>query len=283
MNKNVIRTIVAVAGAAACTTSVLAQAPASAQVWDVQFVVDTTGAYAAGPSATQVGITMYARVGILANSSATGTTNFGISRVGGSTFRVTANDALSAGQGLNQGSVGQGNVNDITGLSQVDTNGNPLAGHFAPFRGSFNPQVGPDFLGSNTEPANGTANNPATGSPFMTSVIGSRAFNFGAGGHGPQGVAQAADSNPANLLGELVPVYRVYYFPRADFTANAVREVVVNVTNLSARYISALNGNLATAAPAVNLPNQTFRFQIPTPGATALIGMGALAMLRRRR
>jgi hypothetical protein len=280
MNKSILRGVIAVAGAACAVTSAMAQAPATAQVWDVRFVVDSTGAFAAGPSATQVGITMYARVGILANNSATGTTNLGISRVGGSTFRMTVNDALSAGSGLNQGSVAQGNTTDIDGLGQLDTSGNPLAGHFAAFRGSFAPQVGPNFVGANSDPANGGLVNPATGSPFVTNVIGSRALNFGAGGLPPQGVASFSEGN---LVGDLVPVYRVYYFPRADFTGDAVREVSINVTNMSARYIHTLNGGFGTAAPAVNLPNQSFRFQIPTPGATALVGMGALAMLRRRR
>lgn len=283
MTKTVVRSIVAVAGATLTVSAALAQAPSSAQVWDVRFVVDTSGPYVPGPSATQIGITMYARVGILPNSSATGTTNFGISRIGGSTFRITANDALSAGLGVSQGTFSLGHTTDIDGLNQVDTNGDALAGHFAAYRGSFAPQIGPNYLGSNGDAANGQPNNPATGSPFVTNVIGSRALNFGAGGIGPQGVATASDSNPANLVGDLVPVYRVYYFPRADFTGDAVREVVVNVTNMSARYIHTLNGSFGTAAAAVNLPAQTFRFQIPTPGAAALMGLGALATLRRRR
>jgi hypothetical protein len=257
------------AGLAVSASAALAQAPSSAQVWEVRFVVDNSGAFAAGPSATAVGITMEARVTILANTSATGTSNFGISRLGGSNgvFRVTFNDALSAGQGLNQGSVGQG----ATGQAFADTSGNPLAGHFSPFRGSFNPQAGPAFLGANSDPNNGVGNNPATGAPFLTQLVGSRALNYGSDGTGAYG------------NDTFVPVYRMIYFPRPDFTGNAVRDIAVAVTGMSARYIHTVNGTFGSAAAAVNLPNQNFSFQVPTPGAAALLGLGALAGLRRRR
>ncbi len=269
MNKNVVRGLFAMAGLAVSASAALAQAPSSAQVWEVRFVVDSSGAFAAGPSATAVGITMEARVSILANTSATGTNNFGISRVGGAngTFRVTFTDALSAGGGLNQGSVAQG----ATGQAFNDTNGNPIAGHFSPFRGSFQPQQGPNFMGPNSEPNNGVANNPATGSPFLTQLVGSRAFNYGSDGTGAYGA------------GEFAPVYRMVFFPRPDFTGNAVRNVTVAVTGMSARYIHTVNGTLGVAATAVNLAPQNFSFQVPTPGAAALLGLGALAGLRRRR
>lgn len=270
MNKNVVRGLFAMAGLAVSASAALAQAPSSAQVWEVRFTVDSTGAFAAGPSATAVGITMEARVSILPNTAASGTNNFGISRIGGSNgvFRVTFTDALSNGQGLNQGSVQQG----ATGQAFTDTSGNPLAGHFSPFRGSFNPQSGPLFLGANSDPNNGVVNNPATGSPFLTQLVGSRALNFGSDG------TQAYGNGP-----DFVPVYRMIYFPRPDFTGNAVRDVSVAVTGMSARYIHTVSGTFGSAAAAVNLPNQNFSFQIPTPGAAALLGLGALAGLRRRR
>ncbi|MBL8759544.1 MAG: hypothetical protein JNK35_14080 [Phycisphaerae bacterium] len=270
MNKNVVRGLFAMAGLAVSASAALAQAPSSAQVWEVRFTVDSTGAFAAGPSATAVGITMEARVSILPNTAASGTNNFGISRIGGSNgvFRVTFTDALSNGQGLNQGSVQQG----ATGQAFTDTNGNPLAGHFSPFRGSFNPQSGPLFLGANSDPNNGVVNNPATGSPFLTQLVGSRALNFGSDG------TQAYGNGP-----DFVPVYRMIYFPRPDFTGNAVREVSVAVTGMSARYIHTVSGTFGSAAPAVNLAPQNFSFQIPTPGAASLLALGGLAIGRRRR
>ncbi len=268
MNRNIVRGLFAVAGLASGVSTVMGQAaPSTAQQYEVRFVVDSTGPLAAGINATAVGITMEARISITPGTY--NTTNFGLSRVGGSngTFRVTFNDALSAGQGLNQGSVQQG----ATGQAFNDTNGNPITGHFSPFRGSFSPQQAPAFLGSNTDPNNGVVNNPATGSPFLTQLVGSRGLNFGADG------TQAYGANT------FAPIYRLVYFPRADFTANAIRDVSVNVTGISARYIFGLSGSFGSASTAINLPNQTFSFRIPTPGATALVGLAGVAALRRRR
>jgi len=76
--KRTVSMVVAASGTAIMfAVPALAQAPATAQVWDVRFVVDSTGPFAAGPTATQVGITMFARVGILPNTTASGTNNFG--------------------------------------------------------------------------------------------------------------------------------------------------------------------------------------------------------------
>lgn len=94
-----------VGGCLALAAPALAQAPATAQVWDVRFVFDSSGPYMVAPGATQIGVTMYARVGILPNTSPTGTTNFGVGRLGGATFRMTVVDPDAAGAGANQGSV----------------------------------------------------------------------------------------------------------------------------------------------------------------------------------
>ncbi|MGD9688974.1 MAG: hypothetical protein AB7K52_01530 [Phycisphaerales bacterium] len=59
----------ALASAALIGMQALAQAPSTAQVWDVRFVADSDGAFAAGPSATQVGITICARVRILPSTA----------------------------------------------------------------------------------------------------------------------------------------------------------------------------------------------------------------------
>ncbi|MBL8759248.1 MAG: hypothetical protein JNK35_12550 [Phycisphaerae bacterium] len=117
----------------------LAQAPATAQVWDVRFVVDSTGPFATGPTATQVGITMFARVGILPNTSGSGTQNLGVARVGGSNgvFRLTFRDAHAEVMAMPQGELHRGRTTDIDGRLLTDTAGQALAGHFAPFRGGF--------------------------------------------------------------------------------------------------------------------------------------------------
>ncbi|MGD9691005.1 MAG: hypothetical protein AB7K52_11800, partial [Phycisphaerales bacterium] len=257
-----------------------AQAPTSAQVWDVRFVVDSTGPFAEGPSATQVGITIFARVGILPNSSSTGTTNFGVSRVGGPSVRVEFADALAGALGTSQGRVEPGRPMDSDGRALVDTDGAPLVGHFAPFRGGFSPQVGPLFLGSNTDPSNGQFSNTAGGAPFVSNIVGQRPFNFGSEGSGPLGVATPIDSNPVNLIGDLTPVYRIYFLPTTQ--VGTPRLIRMSVTDLSARYVMVF-GAITLLPPVYLLPDQALSFQVPGPGAGGLALVVAAACLRRRR
>jgi hypothetical protein len=265
-------------------SAALAQAPATAQVWDVRFIVDATGPFAAGPTATQVGITMFARVGILPNSSASGTENLGVSRVGGGpgVLRWALTDSSAAALFVTQGRVERGRTVDIDGRALLDTNGEPLAGHFAPFRGSFAPQVAPLLLGANNNETNGALSNPTAGSVGLTYVAGSRALHPGSESSGPVGVAIAIDSNPASLIGDLAPVYRLYYFPNAH--AGATREVVFTSTGMSARYAFGPDtfGGLA-AAVAVPLPDQAFTFVVPAPGAASALLLSTVALMRRRR
>lgn len=273
---------------AAGGATALAQAPSSAQVWDIRMVVDETGPYAPGLNATQVGITIMARVGILPNTSASGTNNFGVSRIGGagtatSGFRVIYLDPESAAAGLGNGRVSQGLTADIDGRSLLDTNGNALAGHFAPFRGSATPQVGPLFLGSNSDAGNGQVGAGANQNRLFN-VVGSRQFNYGSDGSGPQGAAIAVDSNPESLIGDLAPVYRMYYFP----VAGGPREITIQTLGVTGRYITQVIGSLATSGG--NTPYEVGeavfplgRFVIPSPGAGALVVLVGLAALRRRR
>jgi hypothetical protein len=260
--------------------AVNAQAPATAQVWDVRYLVDSSGPFAAGPTATAVGITIQARVGIRANTAGSGTNNFGVSRVGASGVFMTFVDPN--GNTPNQGSLARGATGETDGGGNalVDTGGNPLAGSFSPFRGSFAPGTAP-FFGSNNDGSNGTVGTNASGNPTLASVVGSRAFNFN--GIPVGAAATAQDANPANLVGEYANVYRLVYFPKPDFTTSAVRNITVNITGLGVRYLFAFSGSTASAAAAVTLPNTSFTFQVPTPGAAAVLGLGALAAARRRR
>jgi len=257
----------------------LAQAPATAQVWDVRFVVDSTGPFAAGPTATQVGITMFARVGIL--PGAYSTNNFGVSRVGGQSgvcvlqFRDATAELLLLGQGR----LDRGETVDVDGRPLTDPSGAMLAGHFAPFRGSFGPQVGPLYLGANTDPNNGVFANPAAGPVSVTQILGSRTVNFGSEGTGPIGAAVAVDAEPTHLVGDLAPIYRLYYLPTSH--VGAARSVSVQVSGMSARYLVFVTG-LPTASAAVPLPDQTFTFMVPAPGAGALMVLAGCAWRRRR-
>jgi len=276
------RSILLAAGAIAGLTSVVtAQAPASAQVWDVRFVVDTTGPNRIPTASdrgagTAIGITMFARVSILANTSASGTANLGVSRVGGNNavFFMSVADGNAGGIGTRDMTVG------ATGEAGNDSLGNPLAGHFRPFRGSFAPA---GSGGDNANLSNGRQTD-VSGSPALTSVVGSRAFGYNGV---PLGVATG--NTPASLVGDYVAVFRFLYIPafynRASNAAlGTFPSVTLSVTGMSARYLYQDNGaGTATAAAQVNLPNQTVTFQVPTPGAAALVGLGGLLAARRRR
>ncbi|MBL8756827.1 MAG: hypothetical protein JNK35_00180 [Phycisphaerae bacterium] len=281
--KRTVSMVVAASGTAIMfAVPALAQAPATAQVWDVRFVVDSTGPFAAGPTATQVGITMFARVGILPNTSATGTANFGVSRVGGApgVFRWRFHDNVADAATVSQGTIHRGLTMEIDSRQLLDTAGHALAGHFAPFRGSFNPQVAPLYLGANDDPNNGTFFNVPIGQPQVTQLVGARGLNFGSDGSKPVGVATALDGNPANLLGKLTPVYRLYYVPSA--ASFGVRTISASVSGMSGRYRHH-DFFFDPAAAAVPLPDQTFTFMVPAPGAGALMVLAGLTWAWRRR
>jgi hypothetical protein len=121
------------------SASAQSPAPATAQVWDVRYVVDSSGPFAAGPAATQVGITIFARVGILPNTASSGTNNLGVSRVGGPTSIFSVTDPAAALAGQSQGSLLRGRTFEIDGRDLNDVAGQPLEGMFAPFRTGFAP------------------------------------------------------------------------------------------------------------------------------------------------
>ncbi len=266
MTRGSVRIVLCAAGLAALASTALAQAPATAQVWDVQFVPDTSGPFAQGETSTGVAITMIARVGIAANGSASGTRNFGVSRVGGGNGTFFANFSDPAGgpfsSNAGPGPTGEG----------VDSNGQPLAGHFRAFRGGFAPQ---GTGGANNDTSNGIYSLLA-GNPRATSVVGSRTIGFDGNALG----VAVLDASNQIIGGEYVSVYRFLFLPKIAQSRN----ITLNISGLSARYIHTDNGGgFATAAAAVNLPNQSITFRVPTPGAAALVGLGGLAAMRRRR
>lgn len=259
MSRGAVRSLLAVAGlatVAVVSTPVMAQAPASAQNWTVQFVADTSGPFAASESTTAVRITMLARVTISPNASATGTNNFGVSRVGGGNGTFFANFSDPAG-GPFASTAGPA----PTGEAGLDAGGQPLAGHFAAFRGGFAPQGTGGF---NNDSANGIYSTVG-GNARVTSIVGSRAIG-----------------NDGTILGvsDFVAVYSFMFFPKPATS----RSITLNVTGISGRYLQSLSGGgFATAAPAVNLPDQSITFRVPAPGAAALMGLSGLVALRRRR
>lgn len=295
MNKHVVQGLIALAGLASAASMASAQAaPTSAQVWDVRWVVDSSGPFAAGPSATAVGLTLVARVGLRPNSAVLGSTNLGVSRVGGSGsatsgFHVTFSDALSAGQGLSQGTAhagptstgpfGEAIINDQDG--NVPATHNPLAGAFFAFREAFSPGGLPN-PGSNADGFNGSYSNPATGTPafFNLTVDRARGWNTVPG---PLGVA-TLDAAGNIVSGDYAAIYRMIYVPREDTTPQGIRNITMTTLGATARYIFQVNGDngLASTTNFV-IPTFTTTFQVPGPGAAALMGLAGLAAMRRRR
>jgi len=291
VNKNVVRGLLAVTGLACAATTVSAQAVASNQVWEVRFVVDNAGPFAQGPNATAVGITMQARVALRANTATNGSTNLGISRVGGSPntsgtgFLMTFADPLDSA--ANHGTIGRGETGEqFNGSGINDSTGAALAGHFAAYRGSYAPS---GSGGSNTDTSNGTFATAANGNQTVTNVVGSRAFGNTNPGNlapsAPGGALGAATLNgDGTLSGEFASIYRFIYTPRFQLGVTFPRDITVTAANMGVRYVFRdQGGGNFSAANAVVLPAQTFTFRVPGPGAAALVGLGGLIAGRRRR
>lgn len=239
-----------------CASAAQAQAPSSAQVWEVRFAVD-----GAGDSSTQVNITIQARVGILPNSSPQGDANLGVGRVGGTPFRVRATDpgpVLAGAHRLARGFTGEV---DGSGQTRVDIHGEPLAGHFFQFRAGF-PPAGPES--DNQSVFNGQFSLDAAGRAVLDNVVGSRADNYDGV---PLGAATIVDGS---LAGEFANVYRFSYFP----SGGAPRDIAFDVSNLSARYIFGMVGVFSTAANQVNLPAQAFVARVPDPASAGAFAIG---------
>ncbi|MGQ0626763.1 MAG: hypothetical protein ACT4PL_01525 [Phycisphaerales bacterium] len=309
--KNAVRLLVAGAGLAMAASVVNAQAnaaPASAQVWDVQFAVDTSGPFAQGPNATAVGITLRARVGIrpytTTNTSSAGTRNFGVGAVSGLTTTASVGGSTVLNPGAtqflmtftdpngntpNQGTVNRGASSELNG-----SDGLPMAGFFAPFRAAL---TGGPSGGANSSLTNGVFDVGPDGRPRAGLISGSRNQTSGPGN--PTIVGTAGDGTDTGTIGrasldgmgnivggDYADIYRFIYFPKPDFSPNADRLITVDVRNLNLRYIFGVNGNSLSVttqtANTVNF-NGSFSFQVPTPGATALLGLAGLAAARRRR
>lgn len=286
--------------------SAFAQAPASAQVWEVRYLVDRYAVDSGGneiliapdnPYATRVDVTIQGRVGIRPNSSSTGTSNAGVGRLGGgqgSGFRFEIRDAVSEAANLNQGSLARG----LTGESRTldangffdpggtptllrDPAGQPLAGLFAPFRGGLNnANTSPIGVGRNDDDlANGLLANPVIGRPTAANVVGLRTIFLGADGTSasPLGAAQV-DAAGNIISGDFVSYFRLSYFPRPG----EARTINFNAINMNARYLTSINGTFGVPAPIRNIGNSGTSFQVPGPSGAALL-IPALAALSRRR
>lgn len=255
-----------------------------------------------GPQATRVGITVQARIRQTAASTVAGGGNYGIgvltnSGSGTLVARFTHDDTTFSGgtyQPFARGRVS----NDLGG------DGLPLSGAFGgsenarSFRGlngaavitgtvaDVNSLQGNALGATGAEAASANGFFPAAGASMQylaASVNGLvQNSNPATGGAGTTPFAIGTDSPWYNL-------YRIYFDPKPN-TSDPVREVTVSLqariqglvrwTGSAYSTGSATNGGLRefTGANALRVT-----FQVPTPGAAALLGLGGLLAARRRR
>lgn len=312
MKKNiVIGSLVAISGLSSIAFG--QAAPSSAQNWEMRYQIQRFGlgdellttsfASAANPggglidagtgvgystnvAVGRVNITLQARIGIARAAGATfSSVNLGISRIGGPNvgtnplFRLSLTDIVAASFALRQGSIGRG----LTGEGD-DNTGNALAGNFSPFRSAFVNGGQPDAnnVGRNSDTNNGIFTNPANGALVLSGLTGSRGFYEGAFG----GAAFPVGSAGVSIDGSIVNTPFASYYA-ADYVPNntieAARLINGSSVNQTATYLFASTGNLGSSSTGFLLPNFNFQFAVPTPGAAALMGLGALAVCRRRR
>ncbi|MFN0011148.1 MAG: hypothetical protein ACKVS8_05825 [Phycisphaerales bacterium] len=250
------------------------------------------GTFQSDVSVGRVDITIQSRVGIVAGTH--NQSNLGISRLGGAGsattgFRMTFTDIVSRDKTLSQGTLARGD----TGTGPATGGGNNF-GMYAPMRGTF-PGWGPNNQGDNLASVNGSLNNPATGTLAMFNATGGRTVNFGSpgttsdnfnGSGAPAGVGTLNAEGTAFVGPELefANYYKLTYTPREDLTAQGFRSINVAVFAQSARYIFNYNGSgQASNGATALIGDQSFTFFVPTPGAAAVLGLGGLAIARRRR
>jgi hypothetical protein len=303
--------LLAVAAAAGLATSVYGQ---NAQV-EIRIVVDGTmgspfqagsnffpQASASNPIPTAVGLTIQARV------RTTGTfANWGISRAGfvsGPSSWITHNDTLT-----NTTSAQWTDVRNAFNRGATGDAGSP-----APRLGLFNYFRNNVTTAQNIASGNGTFVNTfnnglmQTGAPNASNnwVAGAASgSNFGGivgvDGNVPLQSSSAAFQNftPADATSSTVvdsgwqSVYRFLFIPRTN-TSDPNREVLVRAgfrvvwATLLGDVSGVGDGPFSLGAAASGQQDTTIkigeaRFLVPTPGAAALLGLGGLAVARRRR
>lgn len=290
MNKIVLSGIVMAAGLAA-------SAQAQTQwTFEMRLIADGTAgaptgvgtAYNIGNpaavTASRVGFWLQARV------SQTGGQNWGITRAslpsGGGTSFITLSDP-AAGSSLSRGTVNSANSN--YGRGTGFRSGGTATGQTGNAAGSA-----PYPSGTNNN--NGGLDNGGSGA-VMTRVYGFDAYVGATRNasdpdniYNPWGVNGAANTSGADApsvpVGEFSPwanLYRVW----VDITAFDGRTVTLNASAL-------LNGSVQTSdvggglfpmqlSPGQTLSASTTFTVTPTPGAAAMLGLGGLAAMRRRR
>lgn len=285
MNKIVLSSIVAVAGIAASTQAetvfqmrLIPDGAAGAPVVGEQFNIGNPAAV----TATRIGFWLQGRVSQTTNE------NWGIVRasapsqaVGGTSFIAVTDTAGTA-------SLSRGSVN-TTGTIRYGRSGSSTAGYR--YGGATSGQTG--NAGDNL---NGGLDNGGSGL-LMTRVFGfdayvgpTRSESDDTPGN-PWGVNGAASGGtPYPSDGTFSPwssLYRVWI----DIGNNSERDVIVNASALLNAAINAAPNGPGSTVWAMNVDvlggqvmTATYTFHVvPTPGAAAMLGLGGLAAMRRRR
>lgn len=292
MNKTVLAALLAVAGSA---TAAQAQFAIEARL-----VVDgsadapnTPGiqSFLPGPQATRVGLTVQARIIQNAATTVAGAGNYGIGGVlnpaATNPARFTHNDTTFSGGTYQPFSRAR------TGTA-LGADGLAVAGAFGAeggrdFRlGAINTAAsdvnGPQNNGAGANGANAASANgffPANGAElrFVQAVVPSLGSSLG--------------TTPLFAVGQFSPWFnlcRIYFEPKAN-ASDPVRDVTVSffgrfqgvsrfVGSPVAQYTI---GNASGLTGASLDTTVTATFQVPTPGAAALLGLGGLIAARRRR
>ncbi len=309
MNKTVLAALVSAAGLA---TSAFGQADGTFRI-EVRIVADgsadaPTGAgiqsFLPGPQATRVGLTLQARVVQLTSGTNAGSGNYGIASVSATTqgqARLFHNDSVFSGAGytaLGRGAVS--NVNGADGIARAglfdgvnnpddDSTVNPGGRNFRQF--NINNFATPAIRDVNTFAGNavGATGTNATGANgFVIAGAGNTAGITSIGA----GLSLVGAAPTLYATGTFSPWYNLYrsYFDPQPNSSDPVRNVTVSFTGRVSAFrqvvvaTGARNAGGGTAQlDTLNAAPITVTFQVPTPGAMALLGLGGLAAARRRR
>lgn len=321
MNKSVLVGMISVAGLATSVFAQTgASNTATGHTIQLRLVADgTPGAPTSGVDlfpvngsgyATAIGITVQVRVLRPPTVPNTNTAlppvavqNFGISGLANGSISGTAPQLsiISVNDPLGQAQLQRGRTPSGGG-----TPSSSLYGAFNPFRGTFSGSGE-----NNTQTGGNRATGNATGAALPATLVKNGFIDYVGGlttnnqqirgldlGYGANLNNRTAPlptfSNDPNATDNWQNVYRFIFIPRSDIPNLDPREIVITMTAWL-RFIYA--ENYAEGDPEdptddrwtyfglseIVMRDATLRFFVPTPGAAALLGIGGMVAMRRRR
>lgn len=244
-----------------------------------------------GQQATRVGLTVQARLRYNGGSALAGIGNYGIGGVtnpaASNPARFTHNDVAFSGGTYQPFARGRtGSALGADGLAQA---------------GAFGAEGGRDFRAGAINTAASDWNTERTNSPTATGSNAASANGFFPAAGGQLNFVQAVvpslgnglGTTPLFAVGTFSPWYNLYraYFDPKPNSSDPVRNVTVSFFG---RFLGATRfvgspvaqytlGNPSGITGGLLETTVTATFQVPTPGAAALLGIGGLLAARRRR